>query len=34
MTGAVLTVSIWHNVTRDPDGRQPASADSPPATRW
>jgi hypothetical protein len=21
MTGVVLTVSIWHNVTRDPEGR-------------
>jgi hypothetical protein len=30
----VLTISIWHNVTRDFEGRHPGFAGSTPATRW
>jgi len=33
MTG-MITVTIWHNVTRDAAGRHTGPWDSPPATRW
>ena len=31
---AKLTVSIWHNVTRDPEGRHTGFSGFTPATRW